>query len=60
MTAAEFKAWKVQAGLSYAQAATVLGVSSRTVMRYASGATSVPGPIVKLVALCENFKLNRP
>ena len=51
MTPAELDAAIRGLGLSRSQAAAMLGVTTNTVARYASGARGVPGPVVRLLAI---------
>ena len=43
MTSRDFAAWRKRMGYSYAAAATALGVTRRTAIRYEKGEQPVPG-----------------
>lgn len=53
MTPTDFLATLQRLGLSQAEAARLLGVTPGAVTRWAQGARAVPGPVVRLLGLCE-------
>ncbi len=56
MTPDEFKAKQATLGLTNEQAATVLGVSVRTVETWRQGSRAVPGPVSVIFALLAHYK----